>query len=57
MNDQNALTLTLEHDANKSLKGGKRVYMDEDNHRIYLSGDEVEKLGSPSAVEVEIRPR
>lgn len=48
------VTLTLEHNTDKELKKGKRVYRDDNSHNIYLQGDEVKKLGEPDKVKVTI---
>lgn len=47
--------LTLEKDTSKTLNKGKVRYKDENNHNIYLQGDEVKKLGDPDEVEVTIK--
>lgn len=44
------VVLTLEHNTEKTLKKGKRVYKDENSHNIYLQGDEVKKLGEPDTI-------
>lgn len=51
------LELTLTHDTKKALKGGKRRYSDADGHNLYLDGDEVNQLGSPAAVNIEVTPK
>lgn len=48
------VSFDLEHDTEKTLKAGKRRYKDEDGHNIYLTGEEVTKLGSPDAVSVTV---
>lgn len=53
MSDQVSLTLT--HDTQKELKGGKRRYSDADGHNIYLTGEEVKELGSPSSVTLTVQ--
>lgn len=44
----------LKHDEGKQLKGGKRRYVDEDGHNIYLTGEEVEKLGAADLIKVTL---
>lgn len=51
------ITFTLKHDTNKTLKAGKRRYLDEEGHNVYLTGEEVQKLEAPDEVEVTIRPK
>lgn len=50
------ISLTLEHDTSKTLNKGKRRYKDDENHNIYLQGDEVKKLGEPDTLNVSITP-
>lgn len=51
------ITFALKHDTGKTLKAGKRRYLDEDGHNVYLTGEEVQKLGTPDVVEVVIKPK
>lgn len=46
----------LRHDTKKELKAGKRRYVDEDGHNLYLQGDEVTELDSADRVKVTIEP-
>jgi hypothetical protein len=50
------LKLELDHDTSKTLNKGKRRYKDDENHNIYLSGDEVKKLGEPDTITVTLTP-
>jgi hypothetical protein len=51
-----AVELTLSHDTNKELKAGKRRYSDGEGHTVYLSGPEVEQLGSVDKIKLTMEP-
>lgn len=48
------IALELRHDTKKELKGGKRRYVDDDGHNLYLNGDEVELIDQSDTITVTI---
>jgi len=49
-----SVVFDLDHDTEKVLSKGKRRYVDEDGHSIYLTGAEIKELDTPDSVKVTV---